>query len=302
MARDDFRLPFKHSIQGASGASYEVIQGIGSGGTAATFLVVANSGALQGCLFALKVFRRLTKPERRLSFLSEFEFLRKHKHPSLMTVIDEGEYQNSHPFFVAEYLPQTLEEVIRGDSSSTVEKLAYAMQLLSGLAFLERLDPPVIHRDIKPQNVFLKGKSCILGDFGLMKRQIRETTVDLPAFKESVGVGMPYRYRTPDLVEYLTNGTPPTTRSDVFQLGLVLAELFNGKNPLEPAKSFSDPIQLEIPRPQRGKTSRAVCNLLENMLEIKSEKRQSAADLVPEWKGLFFSAVRETPELARKVF
>ena len=42
---------------------YRMLQKLGEGGTAETYLVLASSGDLRGQLFAFKLFRRLSKPE-----------------------------------------------------------------------------------------------------------------------------------------------------------------------------------------------------------------------------------------------
>ena len=186
-------------------------------------------------LFAVKVFRNLSRPDRRHSFLEEARFLQTCDHPAIIRTYDEGVYYEN-PFVVMEYLPRTLAQVMRR-GCGIVEKVAFAIQLVSALEYLDSLDPKVVHRDIKPPNIFIKGGSCVLGDFGLMKR----LTDDPSIIKESLGPGMAYYYRTPDLVAYLRGGAPVTTKSDVFQLGLVLAHLFTGWNPEKVSHEFTDP-------------------------------------------------------------
>ncbi len=201
---DSFFLDIGQGVLALSNEWYKNVQFLGSGGNAVTFLVLATSGEHQGNLFALKVFRRLSNPERRAKFLEEISFLKRCDHPSIMRVYDEGEYssgQNTYPFVVAEYLPTTLAQVPL-ESINLIEKFSYTMQLLSALAFLQAADPPIVHRDIKPTNIFIKGRSCVLGDFGLMKRLDGTDEADRKVFKQSIGPGMPYRYRTPDLVDY----------------------------------------------------------------------------------------------------
>lgn len=72
----------------------------------------------------------------------------------------------------------------------------------------------------------------MLGDFGLLKRgkEIDDDSSE-NIFKRSVGPGMPFCYRTPDQVSYARNEAELTVASDIFQLGLVAAELFTGRNP-----------------------------------------------------------------------
>jgi len=228
---DSFYLDVGQSVISELSVWYRTLQLLGIGGNAATFLVVATSGPHRGGLFALKVFRKRSKPERLASFLEEMRFLRNCDHPNVLQIFDSGIFSHKNPFFVAEYLPNTLDNVIRANEISVVLKISFALQLLSALTYLEQLDPSVIHREIKPQNIFVKGHSCVLGDFGLMKLTDADSDEDREIFKESVGPGMPLRYRTPDQVAYLKNETPLTTKSDIFQLGLVLPELFTGRNP-----------------------------------------------------------------------
>src|SRR5262249_34043656 len=158
--------------------------------------------------------------------------------PAIMRVFDEGLFryrvagvENEYPFVVAEYLPQTLYHVIRTGTADVAQRVTIAVQLLSALSFLEHSVPQAVHRGIKPQNIFVKWRSCVLGDFGLMKLLDGIDEEDKLVLKESVGPGMPFLYRTPDLVAYARNEAPLTIKTDVFQLGLVLTELFTGRNP-----------------------------------------------------------------------
>lgn len=201
---------------------YKNIQRLGTGGNSVVYLALATSGPNQGNFFAVKIFRKLAQKERRERFLEETEFLKKCDHPSIMRVYDDGVFQannETYPLVIAEYLPYTLDQIIRAGEASLVEKLGYTLQLLSGLTYLANLETPVIHRDIKPQNIFIRRRSCVLGDFGLMKKVDREEELDRDIFKASTGAGMPFLYPTPDLVSYARNEADISTKSDVFQLG-----------------------------------------------------------------------------------
>jgi serine/threonine protein kinase len=297
-----FPLAHGQSVQASSGAWYENIQVLGEGGNAITYLTLATSGPHKGLLFATKVFRNLDKPERRESFLGEVGFLKGCSHPSVMRVFDEGVYRDSFPFVVAEYLPSTLSAVIRAGTASTVAKLSYVLQLLSALDYLAKLSEPVIHRDIKPQNIFIKGHSCVLGDFGLLKRVTPASEEDRTAFKQSVGVGMPFRYRTPDLVRYLEDGVAPGCKSDVYQLGLVVAELFTGKNPQRPRKDFRAPIKLDKLAKVPGARSSVITALIQRMLREDPAERDPAERLLDPWQGVFREAIKQAHALEGRVF
>jgi serine/threonine protein kinase len=141
----------------------------------------------------------MSKPERREAFLDELAFLKSCDHPSIMRVYDDGTFSfradgsdYEFPFLVAEYLPHTMFQVMRAGSASITEKVIYATQLLAGLTYLASQAPPVVHRDVKPQNVCIKGRACVLGDFGLLKRLDNvDEEEDRDLFKESVGLECP---------------------------------------------------------------------------------------------------------------
>lgn len=299
MPVDHFALPRWKSVQAASEQWYKIVQVLGAGGNGVAFLVMCTTPPRKGDLVALKVFRRLSKPERRDAFLGEVEFLQECDHPSILKVYDRGEYQragvngDSFPFVVSEYLPRTLRHVIRTRSAGLVTKLSYTLQLLSALAFLESLETPIVHRDIKPENIFIKGGSCVLGDFGLLKKldTDEEQSDDVEIVKTSIGAGMPYFYRTPDLVEYLNGTAALSTKSDVFQLGLVLAELFTGRNPHVRAERFADPVELESLGSIGGRFSGGIAAQLERMLAIAPGDRPTASELIDGWEGIFRDAV-----------
>ena len=298
---DHFEISRWKSIQAASGKWYKAVELLGTGGNAATVLAYCGSKPTKGLLFAVKVFRRLSKPERRDAFLREAEILRGCDHPAIMKVYDEGVYYGN-PFIVLEYLPKTLGEVMRS-GASILEKVAYAFQLISALDYLDTQVPQLVHRDLKPPNIFIKGGSCVIGDFGLIKVLDEEDQEeDKAILKESIGVGMPFHYRTPDLVDYFNNVAPITTKSDIFQLGLVLAQLFTGWNPVKETMNFSDPVQLEplgnIKSPMGG----GIATLINRMLTYSPSERPSAGSLLDSWEGLFHSTVEAAHGLEDRAF
>lgn len=297
--KDELVLQPGTPIDSQTGRAYRVVQTLGAGGNAVTYLVIATSGAHKGVLFALKIFRRLSMPHRRTKFIEEIAFLQKCDHPSIMRVFDDGLFHHTaggkekeYPFVVAEYLPQTLYHIIRSRSATLVEKVSYALQLASALAFLESLDTKVVHRDIKPQNIFVKGRSCVLGDFGLMKQLDGIEEEDREVFKQSVGAGMPFFYRTPDLIRYVRGEADLSVKTDVFQLGLVIAELFTGRNPCRRPPDGDHLADLEmddlcfIPGCMGG----AVSSLIESMLVRDPAQREGAAQMVDAWFDVFTKA------------
>lgn len=301
---DHIRFEIGQSIRSHSDTWYKCVQHLGTGGNAVTYLVLNTSGRNEGMLFALKVFRKLSLPERRERFLSEIRFLERCDHPALMRVFDSGVFTgggSDFPFVIAEYLPLRLFDVIRANSATIATKVSYALQLLSALTYLASLTPQVVHRDIKPQNIFVKGGSCVLGDFGLMKLLDGNAEEDREVFKESVGPGMPFFYRTPDLIAYARNDADVTPKSDVFQLGLVLTELFTGRNPAVRPSDHLEPLTLEPVGTIPGGLGGSVASLLHRMLKTDTALRPEASALLDPWQGLFGNIMERAHALEGKV-
>lgn len=291
-------IKMRKSLRGASGTWYQVIQELGRGGNGVTFLVMSTSDRTSGSLFAMKIFYQIADGKRTDQFTQEIDFLQSCEHPSVMTIYDSGTYRARtgddtylyFPYVVAEYLPTTLNSVIREGRSSFVEKTSYVVQMLSALAYLSELETPVIHRDIKPQNIFIKGNTCVLGDFGLMKKFDADYDGDTTLLKASSFPGMPYYYRSPDLVAYAKGGYRITTASDVFQLGLVAAHLFTGRNPLIRPKHILDNVELEALGTIPGSQHAGVALLIGRMLELNPNNRPTARALLDPWQNVFWEA------------
>lgn len=288
-------LAVGQAIKSKSGEWYKCVQHLGTGGNAASFLVLSTSGQNKGSLFALKIFQRVSDADRLAKFHVEIAFLEKCSHPSIMKVYDSGEFApigQNHPFVVMEYLPAHLHAEMRRGTLDMTAKLSLATQLASALAYLDRLYPKIIHRDIKPQNIFIKGKSCVLGDFGLMKIcSPHGNAADTDREDMSSYIGMPFYYRTPDLVAYTRGEAELTTASDVYQLGLVLAELFSGRNPCKVPNNKLDPVELEPVGRIPGVLGTRIVHVIEKMLALTPSDREPIGKLLDHWTGVFESAV-----------
>ena len=293
------------SIRSASNTWYRNVQYLGTGGNSVTFLVNATSGDYKGVLFALKVFRRIADHQRRERFLEEIEFLLTCDHPSIMRIYDKGRFRDSDgdefPFVVAEYLPVRLHDLIRSNSADIPLKISFSLQLISALRHLESQDPQVVHRDIKPQNIFVKGNSCVLGDFGMMKRisPDADNADDIAAIIDYTPI--PFFYRTPDLVNYINGQEQINTKSDIFQLGLVLAVLFTNRNPAIRSEDLLAPVELEPVRNIPGGLGARVKSTIERMLVFNRDHRENSDQMMDHWQGMFESAVRRAHSLNGKV-
>jgi TolB-like protein/tetratricopeptide (TPR) repeat protein len=150
-------------------------------------------------------------------------------HPSVLAVYDVGTHQGA-PYVVSELLEgHTLGARLDGGALPVRKALELALQIARGLAAAH--DKGVVHRDLKPQNVFITedGRVKIL-DFGLAKLTRPEPLAaegqeDKAAEGTASGTVMgTIGYMSPEQVR----GEAVDHRSDIFSLGAVLYEMLAG--------------------------------------------------------------------------
>ncbi len=153
-------------------------------------------------------------------FKREAKILARLDHSAIIKVLDFG---TSKEFFYIsfEYIEgESLRNVFKTRNLTPDQKEHLMIQFLRGLGYAHANQ--IIHRDIKPENIFIdKNLNVKLGDFGLAL-SAEDNFVTNPY---SI-VGTP-SYMSPEQVR----GAKLTPQSDLFSTGVVLFELFSGKNP-----------------------------------------------------------------------
>ncbi len=151
------------------------------------------------------------------------------RHAALPKVIDHFADTNGQ-FLVMEYIPgDDLEELLQeGNSPPPVDEvLQWADQLLDALDYLHSQQPPIIHRDIKPQNLKLTSRNqIVLLDFGLAKGTALELT---HTGSNSSIFGYTPSYAP--LEQAQGAGTDP--QSDIYSLAATLYHLLTGRKPAD---------------------------------------------------------------------
>ncbi len=159
-------------------------------------------------------------------FKREFETAREIDSPYVVKVIDFGETGDGSFYLTMEFLHgEELGALLRREGG---QPLARAVRILSQVAL--GLDDAhsfgVIHRDLKPDNLFLvrtpEGDSVRILDFGSVKLQM-ETGPKLTAFGTTLG--SPY-YMSP---EQAMGKADVDNRTDLFALAAITYETFSGK-------------------------------------------------------------------------
>lgn len=159
-------------------------------------------------------------------FKREYETAEEFDHPNIVNVLEFGQTHDGSWFMTMEYLKgeelsRTLE---REGPMSTARALRVACQLAAALDHAHSFG--VIHRDLKPDNVFLvqtdEGDVVKVLDFGSVKLQM-ETGPKLTAFGTTLG--SPY-YMSP---EQAMGKLDVDQRTDVFAIAAIAWEMATGK-------------------------------------------------------------------------
>jgi hypothetical protein len=208
---------------------YHIIERIGRGGMGTIFK--AHDPVLDR-LVALKVISTAVEgsDERSVRFYREAQACARLSHPNIINVhgLDED---GGRLFIVMELLEgEELKHVIAQRKRMTLEdKLSVMVQVCDGVHYAHQNG--VIHRDIKPGNIFLlrSGQVKIL-DFGVAKVSDAEDGLT----RAGMIIGSP-RYMSPEQVRGRVD-----QRSDLFSVGAVFYEFLS----MRPPFTAADPVHL----------------------------------------------------------
>ncbi|KAF9242044.1 kinase-like domain-containing protein [Melanogaster broomeanus] len=153
--------------------------------------------------------------------------------------------------------------------------------------------PPILHRDLKPDNVFLdENNSVKLGDFGLSKALAQANFAN-------TYVGTPY-YMSPELMQEKAYDS----KSDIWSLGCLIYELCALKPPFHEAKTHAELSIFirngRIPPLPRG-YSQALSSVIKAMLNLNPAMRPSAAQLQQHERLVLISKVVEAEKMLTTV-
>ncbi len=199
---------------------YKIMETAGTGGMA---IVYRAHDLISDRDVAIKMMRSETAANQiNLSrFEREARSAASLSHQNIVKVLNVGSYQGL-PYIVNEYIDgQNLRQVldVRG-KFSFMEACDIMYQLCSAVLYAH--NHGVIHRDIKPQNIFLNSDGIIkLADFGIATFQNSSHVT-----RQDLVVGT-ILYISPEVAQ----GNPATVRSDIYSMGITFFELITGTLP-----------------------------------------------------------------------
>ena len=241
---------------------FSAVKKLGEGGHSHTYEVTDS----EGDRFALKVLKvgAASGWKNVELFVRQFEILKALEHPGLPKVYEafEAELGDEPAYFL-------LQELIEGPTLSqrrldAAQAEQVLLKMLDILEYLHGRSPPVLHRDIKPQNIILGSKTPVLVDFDAA----RATQITASGTMIGTAGYVP--------MEQLSGRATPA--SDIYALGVSLIAALSGKDvnteiPVERGRLLFRPL---VNIPER------LARTLERMTEPHVEDRLPSAAAVRE--------------------
>lgn len=201
---------------------YRITSRIGHGGMAEVY---EASDIINRKIVALKLIREdvMKNPINMRRFENEATIAASLNHQNIVKVFNHG-MVDGRPYIVNEYIKgQTLKDTLDFRSPLPIsEAIDIMLQLTSALAYAH--SKGIIHRDIKPNNIYYMPDGTIkLGDFGIAQAN---GLTDESNSNEIVGS---VHYLAPEI----SKGKPASIQSDIYAMGVTFFELITGHIPFD---------------------------------------------------------------------
>lgn len=215
---------------------WRIARRLGRGGTANVYLAVHIH---DGRSAALKILRRELVGQKLLEtrFLREAELTAKVQHPNVLKIYGHGRVQDGRPYIVAELLDgETVDErrlSLREKRLPWRDVVSIGLDMLDALAAAHAVS--VVHRDVKPTNVFMTKEGEVkLLDFGIAGLGEDASVLSSENTRTALGIGTPL-FMAP---EQLTGDDAIDGRADLFGAAATIFHAMSGRVPFG-TSSFS---------------------------------------------------------------
>ncbi|KRY33534.1 Serine/threonine-protein kinase WNK1 [Trichinella spiralis] len=235
---------------------------------------------------------KLSKAERQ-RFREEAKMLKTLTHPNIVRFYDFWEINAGKRkciVLVTELMTSgTLKLYIKRFKKINVKVLkSWCRQILKGLAFLHSRDPPVIHRDLKCDNIFITGTtgSVKIGDLGLATlkdKSCPKSVIGARSASQSTGRRLTStpEFMAPEMYEENYDESV-----DVYAFGMCMLEMITGEYPYSecqfPAHIYKKVIQGQKPQcfEKIPTDSPDMREIIDRCTRLRPEERYTARDLL----------------------
>ena len=272
---------------------YNVLSLLGIGGMAVVF--ECNDLYTKDTV-AVKILKEelLDDTDAVADFKKEIKATVQMSHPGIMQIYNEGVWKK-RPYLVLEYLKgQTLLDKIEYYTKFSVKEACEIMlQLLEAVAYTH--EHQIIHRDIKPQNIFYLSNGTVkLGDFGIAKNE-----------KEAENHGKilgSVHYLAPEVLQ----GKPFSVASDIYASGVTFFQIVTGILPFDGSTKEVAEAQVKKPFPNASSyvisLSKELDELIQKAVAKNPKNRYKNATEFSEAIKLFLQGKKQKKSLFSRFF
>ncbi len=216
-----------HDLLGRKLGEYTVLQQLGGGSYGSVYRAVHERS---GLLVAIKLLHQPIDSTESQRVLVEARAAAMLSHPNVVQVYDLALATDRRPYIVMQLLDgQPLARLLTQPLPIALA-VSIANDVLSALAVAHVRG--VIHRDLKPDNIFVTKGRAIIVDFGLAKLVADPRAPSLTMTGEALGTP---HYMAPEQVR----GEPADGRADLYAVGCVLFEALVGHPPFQGGATFA---------------------------------------------------------------
>jgi serine/threonine-protein kinase len=223
---------------------YTLLERLAVGGMAEVFRAkISSSHGFEKILVIKRILPHLAADATFVSmFIDEAKLTAQLTHPKIVQILDFGDVGGQY-FIALEYVDgsdalgllrtsaQRRLHIPRHLSVFVINEVLEALDYAHNARDMDGKLMHIVHRDISPSNIFLSKRGDVkLGDFGIAHAQRRESKTQAGTLKGKYG------YMSPEQV----TGQPVDGRSDLFAVGVVLAEMLMGR------RLFTAPNDLDV--------------------------------------------------------
>jgi serine/threonine protein kinase len=230
--------------------------------------------------------------KRKTLFEREAKAIARMSHPNIVVIYDFN-YVDQKPYIAMELLTGcNLEDLPLKDELSLAQKLEIIKQVCDGLSHAHQQE--VVHRDIKPTNVFVTEMGSIkIMDFGIARLTAGATMT------QGTIMGTP-EYMSPEQIL----GEKVDERSDIFGVGILLYWLLKGESPFEAEnvqsafyKILNQPtpnLELQGVEPENLQRLQTIVN--RSLAKNTADRYSKASEMANDLKGFVISLRKDQIE------
>lgn len=300
-AAGPFGPPPVPKLEGHNIGGYTLIREIGRGGMGVVYLAERSDETFHRRV-AIKLLPGAGSDDIIARFQQEIRILASLDHPHIAKLLDAGATKEGWPYFVMEFVEgQPIDRWCDERKWNISQRIELFRSVIAAVEYAHR--HLVVHRDLKPGNIFVTGDGVVkLLDFGIAK------VISGPAGEaETLTLAgmMTLGYASPEQV----NGSAITTQSDVYSLGVVLYELLTGHKPYHLASAAAHEISRVIAEVEPARPSDVVTRSertsAPDRMEITAEQLSATREgdpnrlrkrLAGDLDAIVMMALRKEPE------